>query len=139
MEGLSRGMATKVLIVEDEILIAMETELIVEDLGHVPVGIAATSKEALALADAEKPDVALVDVNLADGPTGPMVGEQLADRGIAVVFITANPRILERRIQNAIGVVDKPLADQDLAELLAYVASVTQGVPAQPPARLKVF
>jgi CheY-like chemotaxis protein len=133
-------MSTKILIVEDEILIALETEAIVEDLGHIPVGIAATSAEALAIAAAERPDIALVDVNLADGPTGPEVGAELGRRGIAVVFITANPRMLERRIENAVGVVDKPLADQDLAELLAYVSSVTQGgASLPPPARLKVF
>lgn len=132
-------MPTKVLIVEDEILIAMETEAIIEELGHVPVGIAATSQEALALATAEAPDLALVDVNLADGPTGPAVGEKLAQLGIAVVFITANPRMLERSIENAIGVFDKPVADRDLAQLLDYVTSRELGIAASPPARLKVL
>ena len=132
-------MPTKVLIVEDEILIAMETQAIVEDLGHIPVGIAATSAEALDLASGDRPDIALVDVNLADGPTGPEVGAQLAAKGIAVVFITANPRMLEHRVANAIGVVDKPLADQDLAELLNYITSVTHGGKASPPARLQVI
>ncbi|MET3893717.1 CheY-like chemotaxis protein [Bosea sp. OAE506] len=132
-------MPTKVLIVEDEVLIAMETEAIVEDLGHYPVGIAATSQEALALAAAEEPDVALVDVNLADGPTGPEVGARLAELGIAVVFITANPRMLQNRIENAIGVFDKPVADRDLAELLEYVTSRAAGRPAAPPSRLTVF
>lgn len=132
-------MPTKVLIVEDEVLIAMETEAIVEDLGHRPIGIAATSAEAIALAASEVPDVALVDVNLADGPTGPEVGARLADLGIAVVFITANPRMLQRRIENAIGVFDKPVADHDLAELLDYVTSRASGQPATPPRRLRVF
>ncbi|PZU93970.1 MAG: response regulator [Chelatococcus sp.] len=132
-------MPTKVLIVEDEVLIAMETEAIIEDLGHIPVGIAATSRDALALAAAEAPDLALVDVNLADGPTGPEVGETLARLGIAVVFITANPRMLERSIENAIGVFDKPVADRDLAQLLDYVTSREMGIEASPPARLKVF
>lgn len=132
-------MPTKVLIVEDEILIAMETEAIIEELGHVPVGIAATSQEALALATAEAPDLALVDVNLADGPTGPEVGERLGRLGIAVVFITANPRMLERSIENAIGVLDKPVADRDLAQLLDYVTSRELGITASPPARLKIF
>ncbi len=132
-------MPTKVLIVEDEVLIAMETEAIIEDLGHIPVGIAATSKDALALAAAEAPDLALVDVNLADGPTGPEVGATLARLGIAVVFITANPRMLERSIENAIGVFDKPVADRDLAQLLDYVTSREMGIEASPPARLKVF
>lgn len=132
-------MSAKILIVEDEILIAMETQAIVEDLGHIAVGIAATSAEARDLATAELPDIALVDVNLADGPTGPDIGAELAERGVAVVFITANPRMLERRIERAIGVVDKPLADSDLAELLAYVTSLAQGTPGNPPARLTRF
>ena len=132
-------MSTKVLIVEDEILIAMEAESIVEDLGHIPVGIAATSVEALKLAETEKPHVALVDVNLADGPTGPKVGAELGKRGVAVVFITANPRMLEQPIENALGVVEKPLDDRDFAELLEYVSGVVKGMPAQPPARIRLF
>ena len=131
-------MPSKILIVEDEILIALEAEAVFRDLGHHPVGIAATSDEALALAAEHEPDIALIDVNLADGPTGPDVGADLAKRGVAVVFVTANPRLVPRQT-NAIGVLDKPADEADLAALLAYVTSLAGGAPGNPPARLRAL
>ena len=60
----------RVLIVEDEALVAAELEWLVLDAGHEPVGSAVAGDEAAALAGATQPDLALVDVNLGDGPTG---------------------------------------------------------------------
>lgn len=128
-------MPAKILIVEDEIIIGMETEAAIEELGHTSMGIAATATEALQIADAELPDIAFVDVNLADGPTGPQVGAELAKRGVAVVFITANPRTIEHQIANAIGVLDKPVAETELEEVIAFLTAQT----AQPPARMRLF
>ncbi|RYE33191.1 MAG: response regulator [Hyphomicrobiales bacterium] len=128
-------MPAKILIVEDEIIIGMETEAAIEDLGHTSIGIAATAMEALQIADAELPDIAFVDVNLADGPTGPRVGAELAKRGVAVVFITANPRTIESQVVNAIGVLDKPVAEAELADVIAFLTAQTT----QPPARLRLL
>jgi CheY-like chemotaxis protein len=69
-------MSSKVLVVEDEIFVAIELESLLHDLGHQPVGIAADSRQALALA--EQAELAFVDVNLLDGPTGVEVGKALA-------------------------------------------------------------
>ena len=60
-------MGCKVLVVEDEIFVAVEIENVVAELGHRPVGIAADSKSALAMA--AEAEVALVDLNLRDGRT----------------------------------------------------------------------
>lgn len=128
-------MPAKVLIVEDEILIGLETEATIQDLGHISVGIAATAAEALALAERERPDIALVDVNLADGATGPTVAAELAGRGVAVVFVTANPRVVEASAGIAVGVLDKPAGEAELGGVLAFL---TEQAP-QPPARLRVF
>lgn len=59
----------KILIVEDEALLAMELESEVEDAGHEIVGIAADSKEAIELANKALPQFAFVDIQLLDGPT----------------------------------------------------------------------
>lgn len=128
-------MPARILIVEDEIIIGMETEAAIEDLGHTSVGIAATASEALQIADDELPDIAFVDVNLADGPTGPQVGAELAKRGVAVVFITANPRTIQNKIANAVGMLDKPVGDAELGEVISFLTDQT----AEPPARMRLF
>ena len=69
-------MARSVLIVEDEIFVAMEVQHVLTEMGHIPVGIAANRREALELG--QDVDIALVDLNLRDGPTGIDIGRQLA-------------------------------------------------------------
>lgn len=128
-------MPAKILIVEDEIIIGMETEAVIEDLGHISIGIAATAVEALEIADADLPDIAFVDVNLADGPTGPQVGAELTKRGVAVVFITANPRTIENQVAKAVGVLDKPVGEAELAEVIAFLTAQAR----QPPPRMRLL
>src|SRR3954470_17735143 len=64
------GRALDVLIVEDEMLLAIELEFLVREVGCHALGLAMSSDEAVALAKELKPDLALVDVHLSDGPTG---------------------------------------------------------------------
>ena len=83
----------KVLVVEDEALIALELECLLDDLGHVTVGVAGNATEAIAMGRSTAPDVALVDIHLVDGPTGIDVARALsADRRTTVVFMTANAK-----------------------------------------------
>ena len=80
----------RILIVEDEFLVAANLEAILAERGYEPVGVAPDLKTALDLA-AEKPDLALVDINLRDGETGPQIAERLCrDYGVAVVFVGAS-------------------------------------------------
>jgi DNA-binding response OmpR family regulator len=113
----------RVLIVEDEILIAMELEETVSELGHEVVGLAADKAAALALAD-QGVDVALVDVNLRDGQTGVEIGQRIArEHGAAVVFVTANPGQLGGGVAGTLGVLPKPASRRALASALAYALS----------------
>ncbi|WP_339870790.1 response regulator [uncultured Brevundimonas sp.] len=78
----------RVLIVEDESLVAMLLETILEDMGCTPVGPAATVEEGLAMAEAESAlDAALLDVNVAGQQIFP-VAEVLKARGVPFVFST---------------------------------------------------
>ena len=133
-------MPTNVLIVEDEFLIALEMEEVLRDLGFTSAGVADNRSDALEMA-CEEIDVALVDVNLADGATGPAIGAQLAsDFGIDVVFVTANPSQLGNGIQGTLGAVEKPVDLADLAEVLDFVLALKRGEMAPtPPPRLKLF
>ena len=63
-------MTARILIIEDEALVAMELRFVLEDLGHEVVGTAADAKAAHALAAETEIDLALVDIHLSDGATG---------------------------------------------------------------------
>ena len=76
----------RILIVEDESLVAMLLETILEDMGCVPVGPAATVDEGLRMAS-EPVDAALLDVNVAGRQVFP-IAQALKDRGVPFVFST---------------------------------------------------
>jgi CheY-like chemotaxis protein len=132
-------MSCKVLIVEDEIFVAIEVESVVRDLGHTPIGIAADSRHAMEMG--REVDIALVDLNLHDGPTGIEVGRKLAQNGVTVMFMTANPAQLGDGVPGAIGVLPKPVNDQELKAAVQFVAAVHRrdSVAVRPPRRLKLF
>ena len=78
----------RVLVVEDESLVAMLLETILEDLGCTPVGPAATVEEGLQVAGGDEPlDAALLDVNVAGKQVFP-IAEALKARGVPFVFST---------------------------------------------------
>ncbi len=80
--------ARRVLLVEDEALVAMLLETILEDMGCVPVGPAGTVEEGLAMvADPAPLDAALLDVNVAGRQVFP-IAEALRARGVPFVFST---------------------------------------------------
>ncbi len=89
---LASEIATDVLIIEDEPMIAMELESLVERLGHKVVGIATTHKDAVALAGKSRPGLILADIQLADMSSGlEAVNEVLLSLQVPVIFITAYP------------------------------------------------
>src|SRR5829696_5646985 len=89
---LAADMATDILIIEDEPLIAMDLEALVEGLGHNVIGIARTRTEALKLAAAKQPGLILADIQLADGSSGlDAVNDLLKSFEVPVIFITAYP------------------------------------------------
>lgn len=92
---ISQAMATDIMIIEDEPLIAMDIEETIESLGHNVVGIARTHQEAVSLFHRTKPRMILADIQLADGSSGlEAVNEILATMPVPVVFITAFPERL---------------------------------------------
>ncbi len=131
-------MTARILIVEDEFLIALAMEAVVEDLGFEPIGIAADAREARDLMRL-KPDVALVDLNLRDGFTGPQIGRDMAAAGIEVVFVTANPRSVTQGVPGTLGVVEKPMDDGTLASIVAFAIARREGRTIVPPPGLIPF
>ena len=89
---LAAEIATDVLIIEDEALIAMDLERLVEELGHRVIGVGRTHRKAVAIARSHRPGLILADIHLADNSSGlDAVNELLRMFEVPVIFITAYP------------------------------------------------
>jgi CheY-like chemotaxis protein len=87
--------ATTVLIIEDEPVIALDIESMVEDLGHEVIGVARTHREALAQVQRARPGLVLADIQLADGSSSlDAVNAILMQFEVPVIFVTAYPERL---------------------------------------------
>lgn len=129
---------TRVLVVEDEIFVATEIEHVIEEMGYTVVGIAPDARSALSMAP--QADVALVDLNLQDGPTGIGIGRVLAQtHGVTVIYMTANPMQLGDGVPGTIGVVPKPMTDEELRDVVAYAVARRAARETAPPPRLRLF
>ncbi len=109
-EEISRQVATDIMIIEDEPLIAIDIEQMVESLGHRVTGIARTRDEAVALFKASRPSMVLADIQLADGSSGiDAVNDILKNTAVPVIFITAFPeRLLTGERPEPTFLVTKP-------------------------------
>ncbi|KQY15248.1 response regulator [Rhizobium sp. Root482] len=109
-EEISRQVATDIMIIEDEPLIAIDIEQMVESLGHRVTGIARTRDEAVALFKSSQPSMVLADIQLADGSSGiDAVNDILKNTAIPVIFITAFPeRLLTGERPEPTFLVTKP-------------------------------
>lgn len=131
-------MNEKVLIVEDEMLVALDLEDMVEGSGMKVVGIANNMERAMEAAPLA--DIAFVDVNLSDGATGPAIGQMLAEKfGIAVIFMTANPEVVAQGVSGTLGVVTKPIAPRVVEQSLEYAMRRRAGQLVTVPAEMQVF
>jgi DNA-binding response OmpR family regulator len=104
----------KILIVEDDALIAMELGERLAEMGYAVIGPAHTISEAEALIASDTPDAALLDANVA-GQSSVGVGVVLAERGVPVAFCTGYDAVknLPPSLEKAL-VLTKPLTDEDL-------------------------
>lgn len=111
------------LVVEDEMMVLINIESALADLGCVAVSVAATVDDALALVEAERFDVAMLDVNLGGEPSY-RVADALALRSISFVFSTGYG---EHGIEARFGdrpVLRKPYSDRQLGAALAGLLPV---------------
>ena len=107
----------RIAIIEDEALVAFELETHLTEAGHEVVGVADTLEDALLLAQATQPDLALVDVQLAGGSCGLDVARALHALGIACLYSTGNCAGLART--DAVACLHKPYGRRQLRDAVA--------------------
>lgn len=120
---MAQQVATSVLIIEDEPLIAMDIESMVESLGHSVTGVARTHNEAIKLFNERRPGLVLADIQLADGSSGiDAVNDILRAVSVPVIFITAFPeRLLTGERPEPAFLVTKPFQPDMVKALVSQV------------------
>jgi CheY-like chemotaxis protein len=94
-QDIASQLATDVVIIEDEPLIAMDLEELVQGLGHRVVRVARTERQAIEAVKQTRPGLVLADIQLADGSSGlDAVNEFLRMFPVPVIFVTAYPERL---------------------------------------------
>ncbi len=119
------GVPVRVLVVEDESLIALNLEQLLLELGYSVIGPFARADHARLAAENNPPDLAVVDLNLVDGRTGLGLAHHLVGQfGTGVVIATANPE--DVRAQSFV-VLRKPYSDRAIETALRQVTQPIRG------------
>lgn len=134
-------MTARILIIEDEALVAMELRFVLEDLGYEIAGTAADARTALGMVHDTEVDLALVDIHLSDGATGVELGRELAQRmGVTVLYMTANPGMVRDGVAGTIGVLSKPSDEHAVQTAVDYALRRREGRPVEyAPPGLQLF
>ena len=130
-----------VLIVEDEALVALALKVELELAGHEVVGPGFSAGEALQFAEAEQPDLALVDIDLRSAIDGIAVARLLRDRhGTTSLFLTGQLEAARSASDAAAGLIPKPYDLGAVVRAIDAVARIRLGqLPETMPAQLEVF
>lgn len=122
-KDIAQGMRGRVLIIEDEPIIAMDIRGIVENMGHSVTGTASTRAKAVDLAARDVPDLVLADIQLADGSSGIDAANDILQQspGIPVVFITAYPeRFLTGERTEPVFLITKPFEEEHVRTAIGH-------------------
>jgi len=109
---------SRVIICEDDPILAMDLESAVESAGATVCGVFATAAEALPAAQAIKPDIALIDLTLADGQTGIDVAAALSRLGCKILVLSGGERTDGKLFSIRHTFISKPVPAPALAEIL---------------------
>lgn len=123
----------KVLIAEDEAMIAMFLEEILVEHGYEVCGIASTVAEAVALAKAHKPDLAVIDLHLADKGLGTEIVAQLSDmKNLGVLYTSGASQTILTTTEGHARLA-KPFQNTELVRSLEIVTELLSSGLASPP------
>jgi DNA-binding response OmpR family regulator len=128
-----KAMMYKVMIAEDNILLADMLEIFLESEGYEVCGIASTVNEAVLLADLHQPDIAILDYRLAHGEFGSQICPLLeGDHGMGILYVSGDP--LNTILTKADGdaYIQKPYGMNDLIRALDIIIEMKSGVVIAP-------
>ena len=108
----------RIFYLEDNPLIVFHVEAMVEDLGHVFAGSLPSFVALKSSIDQIEMDAALIDIDLADGSTGPTAAAWLHERGIASLFVTGQEHVAAEHTAVSLGTISKPIELNDFAAKL---------------------
>jgi DNA-directed RNA polymerase specialized sigma24 family protein/CheY-like chemotaxis protein len=119
---IGRQIATEVLVIEDEPLIALDLKRVLEGLGH-RVTIARTHRDALRAAEIKNPGLVIADIRLSDGSSGlDAVNDLLCKLTVPVVFVTAFPeRLATGRGPEPTFLIRKPFREEAIKAIVSQV------------------
>jgi DNA-binding response OmpR family regulator len=124
----------RVLIVEDDLMMADFMEELLVDHGYAVSGIARTVAEAVALAQHSKPNLVILDMRLADGGLGTEVAAQLLPPGRpGILYATGNMSQVALTSADGDACISKPYRSADLLRSLEIVSEIVAAGKAQPP------
>ena len=114
---MANSVAGRIMVIEDEAIIAMDIVAIVREMGHGVTGIARTRTEAVALASKERPDLILADIQLADNSSGIDAVNDILKQfdDTPVIFVTAFPeRLLTGKRPEPAFLITKPYSEDQV-------------------------
>lgn len=110
----------RLLIVEDDPLLAMASGLVLADAGHRIVGVADKGRDALEFASSTPVDLILADLQLGDQTGGVAIAREAQARcGTAALLLTADPKLAREGRRWALGCLQKPYTPQELIDAVA--------------------
>jgi CheY-like chemotaxis protein len=114
----------RVLIVEDEAIIAADLEFMLRRLGYSPVGVATSGEEAIQKARQLTPQVILMDVQLHGNLNGVQAAQEIcAAQKVAIIYVTALNRIASADLRPGFRCIGKPFTPGDLRTAIEHVLS----------------
>jgi len=136
---------SNILICEDDAFLAADLSMSVEAAGHSVTGVYANARDALKAASDATPDVAIIDLELADGHTGAGIAQTLQTMGVKVIVLSGHPNVgaglgtvphtyaakpvspeMVAFLLNGVGVARKH-APEEFADLISPHASAVSG------------
>jgi DNA-binding response OmpR family regulator len=133
----------RLLIVEDEVMVASAMSDVLADAGHQVVGMAKDAATALSMVADQKPDLALVDFHLGRGPNGATLAQDLLMKfGVRSIYVSANPDDCDKygRHTGAFGCLSKPFTEEQLVTGIEAVEEVVRGrKPVRIPQSLELY
>ncbi len=116
----------RILVVEDEPLLAMLLEESLTDLGHEPIGAAATVDQAMAMLDSQPVDAALLDFSLGQNSTSAPIAHRLREKGTPFFYLSGHASLQATDNTPAAPLLIKPVSLVDLKSALADLAERVQ-------------